>query len=107
MRKTDIPTYLIAEDGKTAGNYYMKISGITDFVMSKGEAEMGSVMDIFLAFSFTNGQIQKSRYELLIELLTQGVLWKYYAGYSIRLTTVTEKVLNLLNYLRTINNGIF
>jgi uncharacterized protein len=107
MRKTDIPTYLIAEDRKNAGNYYRKISGITDFVMYKGEAELGIIMDAFQAFTFTNGQIHKSRYELLIELLTHGVLWKYYAGYSIRLTTITEKVLNCMNYLRTINNGSF
>ena len=100
MKKTDIPTYQIADDGKHAGNYYRKVSRITDLVFAKGEDELGSLMETFSAFSLTSRQIQKSRYELQIELLTQGILWIYYSGYSTRLTFARKITVSFLNYLR-------
>ncbi len=106
MIKTDIPTYLITDDGESAGKYYNEISSITDIIVSKGETELGSLLDNFSAYSlYTIHNPQKSRNEILLEILTQGVLWRYYAAYSLQLNFATEKILNFLNFLRTRNKG--
>jgi uncharacterized protein len=105
MRKTNAPTYQIANDQNHAGNYYRKVSRITDLILEKGEEELDSVMEIFSAFTLGKRQIQKSRYELQIELLTQGILWIYYSRYSTRLTFAKEKTMSFLNYLRAGSRG--
>ena len=90
-------TYSLRDGQKRSDQYYKQISDITDEVLAEAENRAKTLLDSFQTYlQDTNREALRIRSEYAFELLTLGVLWRVYAGYSLGLSRTSKRLLEWL-----------
>ena len=87
-------TYSLNNGQKRSDQYYEDISTFADEVLDEIENKAGPLLDSFLLFlEETRREDIRFRSEYGFELLTLGIFWRVYAGYSVGGSGISQGVL--------------
>jgi hypothetical protein len=97
----EVITYLLRDRQKRSDQYYKDVAVFTDNVLTEAEGRTRTSVEAFQTYlQQTRRETLRTCAEYTFELLTLGVLWRVYAGDTLRLAEAPRRVLTRLVQLR-------